>query len=140
MEEFLIRAHVQGSGFENKRVPVRLERDGSPISERTVQLDEQGRGEVAFNIRPDDVGRFTYEVSVPVYENDAVPSNNRSPVVIRVVRDRIRVLQVAGAPSWDVKMLRRFLKGDPLVDLVSFFILRTKIHCSVYFIIIGCLL
>jgi uncharacterized membrane protein len=35
-------------------------------------------------------------------------------------------LQVAGAPSWDVKFLRRFLEGDPSVQLVSFFILRTQ--------------
>jgi uncharacterized membrane protein len=54
-----------------------------------------------------------------------VPSNNVLPVVVRVMRDRIRILQVAGAPSWDVKFLRRFLKGDPSVQLVSFFILRT---------------
>ena len=71
-------------------------------------------------------GRFAYEVQVPVYEGDAVPANNSLPVVVRVVRDRIRVLQVAGAPSWDVKFLRRFLKGDPSVQLVSFFILRTQ--------------
>ena len=113
LEVFKIEAKIRGAGYEGKVIPVRLERDGSLISSKDVQLDENGEGTVLFSIRPDEVGRFTYEVSVPVYERDAVPSNNRYPVVIRVVRDRIRVLQVAGAPSWDVKMLRRFLKGDP---------------------------
>ena len=75
---------------------------------------------------PDEAGRFAYEVTVPAYEGDAVPANNALPLVVGVVRDRIRVLQVAGAPSWDVKFLRRFLKGDPSVQLVSFFILRTQ--------------
>lgn len=126
LETFKIEAKIRGAGYENKVIPVRLERDGSLIQSKDVLLDAQGDGSVVFSIRPDEVGRFTYEVSVPVYERDAVPSNNRYPVVIRVVRDRIRVLQVAGAPSWDVKMLRRFLKGDPSVDLVSFFILRTN--------------
>ena len=35
------------------------------------------------------------------------------------------MLQVCGAPSYDQKFLRLFLKQDPSVELVSFFILRT---------------
>ena len=45
---------------------------------------------------------------------------------MRVIRDKIRVLQVAGAPSWDVRALRQMLKSNPNVDLISFFILRTQ--------------
>ncbi|HMY02753.1 MAG TPA: hypothetical protein PKA48_05340, partial [Candidatus Obscuribacter sp.] len=36
------------------------------------------------------------------------------------------MLQVCGAPSWAQKSLRLFLKEDPGIDLVSFFILRTE--------------
>ena len=45
---------------------------------------------------------------------------------MRVIRDKIRVLQVSGAPSWDVRALRQMLKSNPNVDLISFFILRTQ--------------
>jgi uncharacterized membrane protein len=122
---FRLRAEVEGTGFEGRTVPASLELDGAIVTERPVKLDEQGRGVVEFEIVPAEAGRFTYSVRLPLYEGDAVPSNNSMPVVVRVVRDRIRVLQVAGSPSWDVKFLRRFLKGDPSVQLVSFFILRT---------------
>src|SRR4029079_4129703 len=44
---------------------------------------------------------------------------------LRVVRDRVRVLQVCGRPSWDERFLRSLFKRDPNVDLISFFILRT---------------
>ncbi|MCA9571237.1 MAG: hypothetical protein KC656_25535, partial [Myxococcales bacterium] len=123
---FQIRAEIEGTGFEGTSVPVSLLQDGAPVTTRTVVLDAEGRAHVDFDVTPERAGRFAYEVSVPRYENDAVPANNSMPVVVKVVRDRIRVLQVAGAPSWDVKFLRRFLKGDPSVDLVSFFILRTS--------------
>lgn len=123
---FTISADIRGIGFEDTSVEVTLEQNGSPVTTRSVQLDEEGRGEVQFEVRPDAAGRFAYSVQVPQYEGDAVPENNALPVVVGVVRDRIRVLQVAGAPSWDVKFLRRFLKGDPSVQLVSFFILRTQ--------------
>jgi uncharacterized membrane protein len=122
---FTITAHLDGLGYEGSRVSVQLSRDGSPVTTQTVTLGKDGKAEAVFNVTPDVPGRFTYSVSVPVYEDDAVPANNTMPVVVRVVRDRVRVLQVAGAPSWDVKFLRRFLKHDPSVDLVSFFILRT---------------
>ena len=46
--------------------------------------------------------------------------------MLRVIRDRVRVLLVAGRPSWDVRFLRGLLKQDPNVDLVSFFILRSN--------------
>lgn len=122
---FTLRAQIEGRGFEGRVVPVSLTRDGEPVSEQRVQIRPDGTAEVVFDVVPDAPGKFDYAVSVPVFDGDAVPANNVQPNVVRVVRDRLRVLQVAGAPTWDVKFLRRFLKGDPSVDLVSFFILRT---------------
>lgn len=123
---FVITAQIDGIGFANRSVPVTLLRDGGTVTEQRVVLDAEGHASVRFEVVAEDAGRFAYAVSVPVYEGDAVPANNTMPVVVKVVRDRIRVLQVAGAPSWDVKFLRRFLKDDPSVQLVSFFILRTQ--------------
>lgn len=122
---FEIEAHIEGAGFEDTSVTATLSQDGATVTSTRVALDAEGKGVVRFEVTPERAGRFAYEVSVPRFENDAVPANNTMPVVVRVVRDKIRILQVAGAPSWDVKFLRRFLKGDPSVDLVSFFILRT---------------
>ncbi|MBW1877097.1 MAG: hypothetical protein JRJ84_01910 [Deltaproteobacteria bacterium] len=123
---FLIRARIEGVGFGGRTISAALQRDGLPVTEERVRLDAEGMGEVEFLVQPDQVGRFNYAVTVPTYQDDAVPANNTMPIVVSVVRDRIRVLQVVGHPSWDVKFLRRFLKGDPSVDLVSFFILRTQ--------------
>jgi uncharacterized membrane protein len=123
---FAITAEIDGVGFANRSIPVTLLRDGATVTEQRVVLDAEGKGTVRFQVVAEDAGRFAYAVTVPVYEGDAVPANNTMPVVVKVVRDRIRVLQVAGSPSWDVKFLRRFLKDDPSVQLVSFFILRTQ--------------
>ncbi len=120
---FELTARVRGE--PGRPVPVTLTREGSLVSKKTVVLDEEGRAEASFQITPTRVGRFAWEVSVPIEEADAVPGNNTFPVVVRVVRDRTRVLQVCGSPSYDQKFLRLFLKEDPSVDLVSFFILRT---------------
>ncbi len=118
-----LRVRLRGpAGFSTA---VTLSREGQKADQVEVSFDENGLAEAIFTITPKKVGRFAWEVSVPVLPNDAVPGNNRFPVVLRVVRERTRVLQVSGSPSYDQKFLRLFLKEDPSVDLVSFFILRT---------------
>ncbi|MDB4990096.1 MAG: Threonine dehydrogenase [Myxococcaceae bacterium] len=54
-----------------------------------------------------------------------MPENNERSFLVRVVRDRLRALHVSGRPSWDQRFLRGFLKRDPSIDLISFFILRS---------------
>jgi len=120
---FFIDASV--SGPANTAVDVTLRREGRLLKTRNVQLDDEGKGSLRFEVVPSAVGRFVWEVSVPGHALDAVPGNNTFAVVVRVVRDRTRVLQVCGSPSTDQKFLRLFLKEDPSIDLVSFFILRT---------------
>lgn len=120
---FLLEAQLQGT--PGRELPVTLRREGRLVDEAKLTLDENGLGEVQFEVTPNDVGRFIWDVSIPVDTADGVPGNNNYPVVVRVVRDRTRVLQVSGSPSYDQKFLRLFLKEDPSIDLVSFFILRT---------------
>src|SRR5262249_48226219 len=80
---------------------------------------------VNFKLQPERVGKFLYSITVPEQDGEATAENNRRDLAIKVVRDKIRVLQVVGRPSWDERFLRRLLKRNPNVDLISFFILRT---------------
>jgi uncharacterized membrane protein len=120
---FDLRAQLRGA--PGQTIPVSLSTGGQVVEQQQVSLDEEGRAEARFTVTPREVGRFAWELSVPVLTGDAVPGNNTFPVVVRVVRDRTRVLQVSGSPSYDQKFLRLLLKEDQSVDLVSFFILRS---------------
>ena len=120
---FALTAVVEGQPGHD--LPVTLRREGRLVDTQRVTLDGDGRAEVRFEVIPNAVGRFVWEVSIPDEVADSIPGNNSHAVVVRVVRDRTRVLQVCGSPSYDQKFLRLFLKEDPSVDLVSFFILRT---------------
>ncbi len=124
---FTIEVDVVRTAVDIDATTVTLTRNGQAAGTRRVAFDEEGRGRVSFPVTPDAPGRFIYELSVPAPPEDAVPGNNSMSRAIRVVRDRMRVLQVCGSPSMDQKFLRLFLKEDPGVDLVSFFILRTMV-------------
>ncbi|HEY4730697.1 MAG TPA: glutamine amidotransferase, partial [Myxococcales bacterium] len=113
-------------GFGSTDVPVVLRREGQVVAQKTLHIDgSRSRYEVKLSFVPDRTGKFAFTVSVPVYEGEAIAQNNSRSFVLKVIRDRVRVLLVVGRPSWDVRFLRQLLKKDPNVDLISFFILRT---------------
>ena len=114
------------AGWEGKHLPVTLRRDGVAVRTADV-LVEPGRTDyrVIFNFTPERVGKYLYEISTPVLAGEAIAENNARAFLLKVIRDKIRVLQVSGRPSWDERFLRGLLKHDPNVDLISFFILRT---------------
>jgi uncharacterized membrane protein len=122
-----IEAVIHTTGLPARRVPVTLSTDGQPLREKLVDLPAGEHDvRVTFEVTPPRVGRYVYEIGVPVAPGEAVTSNNTRDFVVRVIRDKIRVLQVSGQPSWDERALRQYLKSNPNVDLISFFILRTQ--------------
>ena len=122
-----IDAVIRTTGLPARQVPVTLSTDGQPLRQKLVDLPGGNQDvTVTFEVTPPRVGRYVYEIAVPVAQGEAVVENNTRSFVIRVIRDKIRVLQVAGQPSWDVRALRQMLKSNPNVDLISFFILRTQ--------------
>src|SRR5262249_5792288 len=122
-----IAAGIRTTGMPAGKVPVTLSTDGQPLRQKLVDLPAGDHDvNVTFEVTPPRVGRYVYEISVPVADGEAVTANNTRSFVVRVIRDKIRVLQVAGQPSWDVRALRQMLKSNPNVDLISFFILRNQ--------------
>jgi hypothetical protein len=125
--EVTLRARVRSEGLAAADVPVTLRRGADVVSVKSVRVGGEAgsTGEVTFTVRPSRIGEVLYTLHVPVGSGEAVSSNNEAACSVRVVRDRLRVLQIAGRPSWDGRFLRELLKRDPAVDLISFFILRS---------------
>jgi uncharacterized membrane protein len=121
-----LEVSVHSSSLRSTSVPVTLRRGTDLVRETSVQLDEAGNGSVTLSWTPSRLGRSVYTVSIPVEAGDAVPENNERGFLLRVTRERLRALLVCGHPSWDARFLRAFLKSNPAIDLITFFILRTQ--------------
>jgi len=80
---------------------------------------------VELSITLERAGARLVEVSIEPPEGDTIPENNTRILTFGVTRDRLRLLHVAGRPTYDVRALRMWLKSDESIDLVAFFILRT---------------
>lgn len=120
-----VRVVVRTWGSGGLDVPVTLRQGDEVVTEERAIVPEGGEVVLELSFTPRRLGRAVYSVSIPLADDDGVPANNERPFLVRVARDRLRVLLVAGEPTWDVRFLREFLKRDPSIDLISFFILRT---------------
>ena len=116
---------IKSIGYKKSSLPVILKEGDEIISVKEVSFDDTtGEGKVNFMITPKSLGRRIYTVTIPTVENELIEENNQRSIALNVTINRIRVLHVAGSPSWDVRFLRKALTRNPNVDLVSFFILR----------------
>lgn len=117
---------IKSAGFKASNVPVTLKEEGNVISTQGISIGSGEEKKVEFVITPKSLGRKTYTVSIPVVAGELIKENNQRSIAIDVVVGKIRVLHVAGGPSWDVRFLRRVLKKNSNIDLVAFFILRDE--------------
>lgn len=122
-----VEVELQILGMEPQQIPVELRRDGEVLQRRVVEVvPDRTSYNVSFELVPRRIGKEIYSVTAPVFEGEALAENNVQHFLLRVIRDKVRVLHVVGRPSWDERFLRQLLKRNPNVDLISFFILRTN--------------
>ncbi len=119
-----LRASITGPGAEGRNVQVNLLHEGRRVDGTQVMLDEHGRGEARFTIRPEaeqagEVKLHAYEVVAEPLPGERHTANNRAPVFVQVSRERMRVLVLDGRPSWDTRFAIRALRGDAQVELMA---------------------
>ena len=102
-----------------------LRDEGPPVPLARAWPTSPGKATVELSMIVERAGTRILEISIQPPEGDEIPENNRRFVSIDIARDRVRVLHVAGRPTYDVRALRQWLKSDASVDVVAFFILRT---------------
>jgi uncharacterized membrane protein len=124
-----ITVSLTSTGLAEKKVSVSLSQGGSLIQQRTVEL-VGGAAETIFLVKPIHLGRNVLTVTTATPPGDEIPENNTAHVTFEVLRDKVRVLHIAGRPSWDQRFLRDTLSAWPNIDLVSFYVLRTPFQST----------
>jgi len=116
----LVDVYLKSVGFPPMERTVTLaERGGSEKGRATVVLDSaQDRQKAVIEVLPTKVGKFVYDVSIPVDPEERFADNNRASVTVHVVDPKIRVLYV-DKPRDEYKELSRTLSRDPNADLLT---------------------
>lgn len=77
---------------------------------------------------PEKIGRLILNLRVVPFAEEKYIEDNIRYVPINSRASKMKVLHIAGRPSWDVRYLRSTLKTLPEMDLISFYILRDPVE------------
>jgi uncharacterized membrane protein len=124
--EAIIDVLVKGYGYPGLKIPVLLKEGKKLLLAKEARINtSSGEATVSFSFIPEEVGAKNLSISIPQQFGETSVSNNSVNLSLKVLRDKIRVLMVSGTPSMNYRFLRTALKNDPVLDLLSFVILRT---------------
>lgn len=127
-QPLVLSVEVGCEGLACGRIPVtvrELLRDEAPIVLAEGVADaSSGQASIALEVTLDRAGTRVLEVAIAAPSGDELPANDARYVTFSVAKERIRLLHLAGRPTYDVRALRTWLKSDESVDVVAFFILR----------------
>ncbi|MGH2569156.1 MAG: vWA domain-containing protein, partial [Bacteroidota bacterium] len=111
---------LKSSGFGGERVEVTLHDVSGVLDRRVVSLGSGTREyAVPLSMIPQKEGTQKITVEVSRLKDELAYENNRSSFFTKVLKSRIRVLLIAGAPSVDVAFVRRALEADENVEVTS---------------------
>lgn len=109
-----LRGELRIQRIASASIPVTVLRDGAPFTSLSLEIPAgQTRIPFAINIPCDTEGAFTYSVSVPKLDGELTHENNETAFLLKVVKERLKILILAGSPSWDQTFIRAAARGDP---------------------------
>ncbi len=113
------------------RTTALVRNDEKIVSRKPIELGGREKIPVSMSFVPEDTGLHSYTLEVEEIPGEVNLANNVRNFQIQVNRKKIRIIYVAGKPSWEYSFLRRLIKSDPHIDLVTFLILRNPENVTI---------
>ena len=124
-DPFVVTAHVSGEGLTNVRVPVELLRvtddgagPGEVIQTQYADLSTDGQMvSVTFRHAENRAGTLNLAVRVAPQRGEILTDDNQRTRTVRILDAKLKVLLVAGGPSWEYRYVTRLLERDAAFDV-----------------------
>lgn len=112
---------IKSSGYTNEKVEVTVQEGGKVLDRKTVQLEPGTREyDMPLSFTPDADGTKKISVEVSQLPGEISSQNNRSSFYVKVLKSKMRVLLIGGAPSADFAAIRRALQDDNNIEVKAF--------------------
>jgi len=115
--EVPVGVRLLNRGFDQANVVVELRCDGQLLATRTVSLSgDQPETDMTLQFRPHTPGARRYQVTVSRLPGEQTYENNRAEFFVNALASKMKVVLIAGRPSYDTAFLSRALASDVNVD------------------------
>ena len=111
---------LTGGGLEGRQVRIALREKGTAdvLAEIDATVSPDGQAQrLRLPYRPDTEGEFRYVVEVEPLEEELQIENNRQERLVRVRKEKIRVLFVQAYPNFEFRYLTNMLDRDGSIEL-----------------------
>ena len=123
-DPFELRVELTATGIEPVDVEVELttvQTDNQHESLVTTRRIQVGRTEaptpLLFEVNPSEPGEYLYRVRVQPLAAEAISTDNARETTVLVLDQQLRVLVLAGGPSFEYRYLTRLLQRDRSIDV-----------------------
>ncbi|MBN2406292.1 MAG: hypothetical protein JXJ19_01215 [Elusimicrobia bacterium] len=130
-QEIKVQFDVFNTTLSPGRTRVYLKEGDTVMSRAEINLGSKERVPVEMVFTPMKIGLKNYVISADKIPGEVNLANNTRNFQVQVNRQNVRILYVAGQPSWEYSFFRRLVKSDPKTDLVSFLILRNPENVTI---------
>ena len=116
---------VEARGLRDAEASLILEQrvnanDWEPVANQRIALGEDGTlKRTTFRIVPKVVGQYEYRARIEDAGPELTTDDNTATAAVRVVRQQIRVLMIAGGPSPEVQFLRNAFQRDQQIEFAG---------------------
>jgi hypothetical protein len=112
---------VKSSGFGGEKVEVTLS-EGTTVVDRKLITLERGVREyrLQMSAMPAGEGSKKYSVAVSQLPGELTTRNNSQSLFVKVLKSKLNILLLAGAPGPDVTTVRQLLVEDPHFSVSAF--------------------
>jgi len=108
---------VKATGYKGKKVTAILSKDGQQMDSKLVELtDHAMETKVRLHYTPQEAGNQKYTIRIPAAEDELTSLNNAKNFYTKVLKSKMKILVIAGGPSYDYKFLKRQLTADENIE------------------------
>lgn len=106
-----IRVNIKSVGFDYQTTTISFYEDNKLIEKRNIQLGGNYQ-ELEFNYTPETEGEKKLSFSIAPLKNEYTEKNNFASKYVKVLSNKIRVLTIAGKPSYDLSFINQAIKSN----------------------------
>jgi len=112
-----VEVNIASSGYAGRRARIRLLEEGAAGTQTLHEQDltlpaDNTQLTSRFNMTPGKVGLNRYVVQIDTLAGELTKANNRRTFYVRVLKSKLKLWIIAGAPSPDFGFLKKTLAAD----------------------------
>lgn len=99
---------------------------GKKLKTREVELMNDKSATVDFNLKIEKPGIYNLILRTPRILGEKSYSDNKTPLTLNVIDEKLKILMVEGRPFWDSKFLSQLFRRNASIDFTDVYRLTSK--------------